>query len=142
MIYNYNWEIMNGFSKKQYEDMIQDYNKNSLAPDDCIGQVRIGNLCFDVVTRQYDSLVLDFDLYVGGVDTGYGYSTLSEEYPYDYADGSNLDSMENIRTLSYEQFVKFAENIFTNFLQTTEESYEKANNVSLARKAKEPLMIW
>lgn len=138
----YNWEIMNGFSKKQYEDMIQDYNGNSLEPDDCIGQVRIGNLCFDIVTRQYDSLALDFDLYVGGVDTGYGYSALSKMYPYDYADGNNLDSMENIKNLSYEQFIKFAENIFTNFLQTEEEGYKKANNVSLAEKAKEPLMIW
>ena len=136
----YNWK--NNFNKEQYEKMIQEYRKGTLKVDECIGQVRIGALCFDVITREYDLLTLDFDLYVGGVDTGYGYSTLAKGYPYDYVDGGDLDVLNNLQNVNYEQFIKIAEEKFTCFLEGLEESYRNKKNISLLKKAEEPLKIW
>lgn len=46
-----------------------------------IGSVRAGDLCFDILEWGNH---LWFDLYVGGVDTGYGYG--AGGYPYDFCD--------------------------------------------------------
>ena len=53
---------------------------------DHIGSVRIGTLCFDLIERKgkRDKNYLYADLYVGGIDTGYGYG--KDDYPYTYVD--------------------------------------------------------
>ena len=70
---------------------------NSLfCTDNYIGSARTGDICFDFVVRDDrtdddpNEIYLNIDLYVGGIDSGYGYSDRNHEtpnYPYDYREG-------------------------------------------------------
>jgi hypothetical protein len=112
-----------------------------MGPDDYVGCVRVGDLCFDLVARMDDNCekwYLSYDLYVGGVDTGYGYSDRNRDfpsYPYDYADGG--DFKDCILSMTYEEFQRYAEAEFIKFIVTW--PYKKAN---LVDKFLEPLKIW
>lgn len=102
--------------------------------DDYIGAVRVGNLCFDLVLRGCDDTngsILTYDLYVGGVDTGYGYKN---DYPYDYDDGG---SFKGIEEMDYHEFVTYAEKAMSEYIM--ESKYALAD---LVEKASEPLNIW
>lgn len=144
--FDYNWNVLNVFSKEKFDEMIRNFANSKLSADELIGQVRCGNLCFDVIVREYDELFLTFDLYVGGVDTGYGYSVLIKDYPYDYADGDSIASMQEISKLDYGAFVSIAEFVFDRFINNHEETYKNsdlaANNASLCAIALEPIKIW
>ena len=63
-----------------------------------VGCVRTGNLCFDITDW---GVHLWFDLYVGGVNTGYSYG--AHGYPYDYfPDGFEFsDDMSKMSTEVY-----------------------------------------
>ena len=128
---NFNW---NDFDKKGFEiacEMLKENDDN----EDFVGSVRVGNLCFDVVTREYnDKLYLDYDLYVGGVDTGYGYA---DDYPYDYAGGGSFD--ESCVEMNYEEFKAHAEETMENYINDEETAYIHA---SLIKKANEELKVW
>lgn len=111
-----------------------------IATDDYVGCVRVGNLCFDLLIRFDDNnkSYLSYDLYVGGVDSGYGYSSRNdktEEYPYDYADGGMFE--DRMIWMTYEEFQKYAEYEFEKYINT--HNYSEA---SLVDKANEPLNIW
>ena len=102
---------------------------------DYIGCVRVGNLCFDLVVSYdiYGKQFLAYDLYVGGVDTGYGYS--DSNYPYDYAEGGNFE--DTLISMTYENFQKYAEEKFELFIKIWPDE-----GPSLIEKANEPLNIW
>lgn len=111
-----------------------------LASDDYVGCVRVGNLCFDLLMRfnEDEKWQLSYDLYVGGVDTGYGYSGRNSKipnYPYDYAEGGDFE--DTMISMTYEEFQKYAETEFEKYITTW--PYEAA---SLVEKANEPLNIW
>lgn len=129
-------------------------NSKTLGDGEYIGNCRVGELCFDLITHtnfEETGYNLTFDLYVGGVDTGYGYSKKeamysgayadvhnipeNEKYPYDYADGASFDGLCD--QMSYEEFKAMAEKRFVQFI--AESKYEKAD---LLAKAKEPLHMW
>lgn len=121
------------------EDIFNEYkgNKdNELYIDNYFGCARVGDLCFDFVAREFTEgiLTLTYDLYVGGVDTGYGYGI--DNYPYDYADGN---SFKDITNMSYKEFVSYAEKVMTEYITNHENKYEYA---SLTEKANEDLKIW
>ena len=110
---------------------------------DYIGSARVGNLCFDIINWGNH---LWFDLYVGGVDTGYGYSCKEEykDYPYDYADSCSFIWDDDVKDTSLEEFQKE----LTEYIKEHIEKLEgyvtdvKAMAVSLIDKANEELQLW
>lgn len=106
--------------------------------DDYIGFIRIGEICVDVLIRDYgedeSKLAYSYDFYVANEDTGYGYKE-ELNIPYDYADGTDLYNL----SLSYEDFVKESEKIITKFIN---ENDKKNHAYSLVEKANMPLLIW
>lgn len=63
-VWNLNENEFENFKEKQRTYKESNYDGG------WIGNVRCGLLCFDII--DFDTF-LHFDLYVGGVDTGYGY---------------------------------------------------------------------
>ena len=129
-----------GLTQDDWTDYCAKMENGQAYPDDYIGCVRVGELCFDLVTRQYDEvegMVLTYDLYVGGIDSGYGYSRLEPDYPYDYAEGSDFE--DSCIALSYQEFQLLAEAAFKRYLGEGQVFYAQANLHDLAEK---PLHIW
>lgn len=108
-----------------------------------IGSVRAGNICFDIINWGNH---LWFDLYVGGVDTGYGYSDRNgfENYPYDYADECSFSWHEDVQNISLEQFEKDLGEYIKEHIETLEGYVTDigAIPVSLIDKANEELQLW
>ena len=127
----FSWENF----KEESFNVACDLLKENEGNEDYVGSVRIGDLCFDILTREYnDKLYLDYDLYVGGVDTGYGYS---DDYPYDYAGGGSFN--KSCVNMTYEEFRTYAEEVMAHYIKTEEKVYEHA---SLVAKAEEELNVW
>ena len=136
------------FTEEDFMKYKFDMQNGKLVADDWVGNVRIGELCCDLVLREYTEgeLTLTYDVYVGGVDSGYGYSTREamatgkykdkyevpdeEQYPYDYADGGDFD--DSCVSLSYTHLKKMAEAKIADFI--------RLNN--LQEKANAPLHKW
>lgn len=55
--------------------------------------------------------------------------------PYDYADGTDLYDL----TLSYDDFVKEAERLIAEFIESNDTN---GHSYSLVEKANKPLLIW
>lgn len=76
------------FGEDEFRKAVEGIEKQDDS-EDFLGNLYIGDLCFDLVLRDHEGdtgVVLDADLYVGGVDTGYGY-TRTNQLPYDERDG-------------------------------------------------------
>lgn len=107
--------------------------------DDCIGFIRIGEICVDVIIRCYGDTdnpeyVYSYGFYVANEDTGYAYKEEMNNLPYDYADGVDLKAL----AFSYDEFVEKSENMITMFIERN----DKSNGYSLVEKANKPLLIW
>lgn len=110
--------------------------------DDCIGFIRIGEICVDVLIRSYEGsyedekFVYSYDFYIANEDTGYGYRDLEngETVAYDYADGTDLFDL----TLSYDDFVRESERIIEDFITKNDKKF----GYSLIEKANRKLVIW
>lgn len=108
---------------------------------DYVGNVRVGDICFDILQIEYDDS-LWIDPYVGGVDTGYGYG--KDNYPYDYVIeiGTSMERDE-YENLTYEQFVEEIETHLTdNINRKIKYTAENGEVVNLIDKANEPLGVW
>jgi hypothetical protein len=129
------------FTEVDFVNYCAKAENGAMAPDDYVGCVRVGDLCFDLLARMDDNCEkwhLSYDLYVGGVDTGYGYSDRNSEfknYPYDYAEGGDFE--DGLIWMTYEEFQQYAEQEFEKFILTWQ--YDGA---SLVEKANEPLKMW
>lgn len=129
------------FTKVDFVNYCAKAENGDMASDDYVGCVRVGDLCFDLVARMDDSCeewYLSYDLYVGGVDTGYGYSSRNSEipdYPYDYAEGGSF--VDGLIWMTYKEFQQYAEEEFEKFITTW-----PYNEASLVDKANEPLKFW
>lgn len=109
--------------------------------DDYIGFIRIGEICVDVLIRNYsdkdekDKFAYSFDFYIANEDTGYGYKEKDNTtIAYDYADGTDLFDL----SLSYEEFVIKVEKLLTDFILEN----DKKHSYSLVEKANKPLLVW
>ena len=136
MSYKFDWRR---FDLDRFEIALRKMSERRFS-DWCVGCVRVGVLCFDLVLRDYgaDALTLDYDLYVGGVDDGYGYA--DGHYPYTYAEGGSLmvpPTAEGRRALiyMYEDFKSSAEKVFTEYINDY-------GMYDLPAKAAMPLRIW
>lgn len=111
---------------------------------DYVGNIRVGNICFDIIQIEDEDGTLWIDCYVGGVDSGYGYSTKFDNYPYDYVCDVGMSiNRDEYKNLSYEQFVNIIEKELTESINN-KSKYVADNEieVNLIDKAKEDLNIW
>lgn len=166
---NFNWSR---FPEQAYKDYASQVNAGHKDPTkafddgDFIGAVYVGDLCFDFTVRftQDEPIerILDFDMYVGGVDTGYGYSDrVVKNYPYDWEGGSDFGYYEDTPLLptfhDYAMFRAIAEQAMTDFINNKglhvffgnwrydgewkgDETGTEAPNIS--EKAKAPTHVW
>ena len=126
MAYEFYW---NDFNEAMYAECGRKSQIDYYA-DWCVGNIRVGEICFDLVFRSFDEskpLTLTYDAYVGGVDDGYGYSECG--YPYTEADGGTLCDFYDY---SYEVFKEMAEAELTEFIEAR----------NLTEKASEELNLW
>ena len=108
-----------------------------------IGSARIGNLCFDIINWGNH---LWFDLYVGGIDTGYGYSDRNgfNNYPYDYADTCSFSWHDDVSGFSLKEFEEDLSKYIEEHIERLEGYVTDvgAIPVSLIDKANEELQLW
>ena len=126
MAYQFNWD---GFSEAAWKDCDRQ-SRIDFFTDTWVGNVRVGDICFDLVFRCFDAdmpLTLTYDAYVGGIDDGYGYG--ENGYPYTEADGGTLCDFYD---WSYEVFKEMAETELAGFIEERH----------LEDKASQPLHIW
>ena len=114
------------------------------------GCVRAGEICVDLsVAFPENEAWLYFDVYVGGVDSGYGYSCrealatgkyankrdvpVEEMYPYDEADGG---AIEIFFGETYDSFKSRLEPTLTEYFDNSRHA------ANLADKASQPLHKW
>lgn len=120
---NVDWS---GFTVEAFAEYCERVKRGRLHDGDYLGCCRIGDVCFDLVTRASghfnaeglwytDTYYLEYDLYVGGIDDGYGYSKIDDGYPYTYKDGGSFDGLCN--TMSYEAFKQMALKKFESYLR-------------------------
>lgn len=124
------------FGEADFDIYKEKYKDCELYVDTYLGCARVGELCFDFVTREFTkgTLTLTYDLYVGGIDTGYGYGL--NDYPYDFADGG---SFKDVTNMTYKEFVLYAEKVMAEYINENENKYGYA---SLTEKANEDLKKW
>ena len=128
----FNWD---GFTEEDFVKYCATIENEKMFDNEFIGCVRIGDLCFDLMIREYnDEFVLDYDLYVGGIDDGYGYG--NENSPYTEGGGGSFE--DSLISMSYNDFVKQAEEAFTDYIYHSNYSAE----YNLVDKANEPLHTW
>ena len=132
------WNLSEESWKKYPEEM-----KDALEIDGCfntagvVGCCRIGDLCFDF--RGWGDVcrgAIGYELYVGGVDTGY--CKTQDGYPYDWL----LESGEfdlGVLDMSIDQFKRVAEPVLRDFIIKANDNYDLAD---LVEKANEPLHVW
>lgn len=142
LVWNVNEVDYNRYRKHQHEYSDEDI-QNGNAEGTYIGAVRVGNLCFDILNWGNH---LWFDLYVGGVDTGYGYSLKEEykDYPYDYADSCSFKFDEIVSDVNFEEFQKLLNEYIEKQLESLQEyvTDKGAIKVNLIEKANEDLKLW
>lgn len=119
-----------------------------------LGCCRAGDLCFDIRAWNGGEWTgWGFELFCGGVDTGYGYSAREAmktgkyekkwdvpdelQYPYDEVDYGEFPS--GFETYSLSEFQREAERVFEEFINSHANVYDGAN---LIAKANEPLHVW
>lgn len=126
MAYKFDWK---NFGLDRFGQTLRKMPERRFA-DWCVGSVRVGDICFDLVLRDYgdDGLTLTYDTYVGGIDDGYGYGIA--HYPYTFADGGSLSVLP-----SYGDFKSSAEKVFTEYINDY-------GMFDLPAKADMPLHIW
>ena len=127
-MFKYVWD----FNEKDFEECKR---KNDL---DYVGNIRVGDLCFDIIQLEDEDSTLWIDCYVGGIDSGYGYG--KDNYPYDYVCEVGTSMVRNeYKNLSYKQFVDIIEKELTESINCE----SKCNGaINFVDKANEPLRIW
>lgn len=124
---------------------------------DYIGCCRVGDLCFDIrAWNGGDWTGWGFELFCGGVDTGYGYSAREAmatgkyenkwevpdelQYPYDEVDYGEFDMWYSEPIPPFDEFKSKAERVFEEFIESHRDNY--LSNADLVAKANEPLHVW
>lgn len=133
---NFKWNLQPEFER--YKKNQKTYHDND-GSGEYIGSVRVGNLCFDIIDWGNH---LWFDLYVGGVDTGYGYG--ADNYPYDYCDTASFAWNDDLTNTSDDEFKKELERYIEELINTYERYITDigAIPVNLIEKANTELKEW
>lgn len=137
-----NWHI--NITEDSYNEMLMYVNNNVFDGYEYHGAIRKGECCFDIC-GEYGSGKIWFDLYVGGIDDGYAYSTKIKDYPYAYIDDCSFCIEPD--DMKFEKFIqtaiKRAEEIFKIEKVTYyDKNKNKSITVTLSEKANADLIIW
>ena len=129
-----------GFDRQEYTEFQRKIDSGEKGSDiDFIGNIRVGELCFDLVARDYDDAdggdALDYDCYVGGEE---GYSETPHGYPYGWGGGGNLGALNIFPDMSYDEFMEKAEAELEKFISENPECCK----YSLMEKANMPFHDW
>ena len=154
-MYKFHWSedfLKNGLKTLQH--YFDDPDSTNPYDNDYVGAARVGDVCFDLVVRDRRNeeefpedagldhngrqpIYFDFDVYVGGIDDGYGYSDRNPEtpkYPYTngYFAGGDIGCesyLEDYLGLSLDELLEMAESSMTEFLSDPQNraAYEAAN---------------
>lgn len=127
-MYNIDWTELD---KKRYDDLQRELKSGTHDfVDDCIGEIRVGDCCFDVILcmdTEYDFYIID--CYVYGLDYC-GYANASDGTPYEQFDGFCYKVNTNE---DYDTFQKNINNEIVDFFNNTsfDEVREKATKETL-----------
>ena len=150
---NFNWDM----DEKHWEEFANALDRKAHDVAHMVGEYlgccRVGDLCFDIRAWSPGEFWngWGFELFCGGVDTGYGYSAEDAlktgkyeskwdvpaelQYPYDEVDYGEFP--DGFSSYSLTEFQRKAEPIFEELIRTS--NYDGAD---LLAKAEEPLHIW
>lgn len=133
----FKWNLQPEFERYKKEQKM--YKEDEEGNGEYVRSVRTGNLCFDMINWGNH---LWFDLYVGGVDSGYGYGV--NDYPYDYCNEASFRWNKDLTNVSDEEFEKESEEYIEEFINVKKEYTTdiKAIHVNLLDKANEELRVW
>lgn len=141
---NWTWDKN---QEKEIKSFVKDVSKNTSDPGeyDFLCNVRCGELCFDIVERETNPGVMKVfaDLYVGGIDTGYGYS--KDGYPYDFMeDVGYVWDVSAFKGLDLNGFKAIVEQKISKCVldAKTAHTTRGIETVDLLKKAEMPLHIW
>ena len=132
----FKWHLQPEFERYKKDQRSYEQEKGS---GEYVGSVRVGNLCFDIIDWGNH---LWFDLYIGGVDTGYGYG--ADNYPYDYCDAASFLWNDDLTDVTDNDFKRELEKYIEEHINTNEGYVTDvgAIPVSLIDKANEDLKEW
>ena len=137
-MFKFVWEI----KEEDYKDV---ENPMEAEEDfDFIGLLRVGNICFDVMRYKTN---IRFNMFVGGVESGYGTSDQKgyENYPYDYYDEGEFRI--DAKDMSFNEFKDTVEKYIENELIKEDsnylaDGYKECTRVNLFDKANEEVKFW
>ncbi|MBC5688160.1 hypothetical protein H8S37_04330 [Mediterraneibacter sp. NSJ-55] len=114
--------------------------RNNVFPDndDFITHIRVGVLCLDLINKNIDDIeYLCADLYVGGIDTGYGYANLEgESYPYDYCDEiGHCWKVDDIKNEDSDSVLKIVAEEIENQIVKNEQKYPYCSLIGKAMES-------
>ena len=130
-------------AKKNY---VREPKKLSKMIDTHLGDVYVGDICINIILRDYgeeeEDLAFSFDLYVYGENTGYGHKedASGNIIPYDYAEGTDIFVLET--PSDFEDFKTVAEILISEYIAGNDTRFGKQNPYSLVEKASKPLRKW
>lgn len=109
---------------------------------DYVASVRIGTLCFDLIEREGKGgkNYLFANLYIGGIDTGYGYG--KDNYPYTYIDCISRQWSVDKLPKDYRSFKKEIEKKLTMLIKHARPITLKKKQYFLQEKILDDLKIW
>lgn len=131
------WEKYPEELKKAAEEDAQYYGDGNIDEGDVntagvFGCCRVGNLVFDLrAWGQYHDYGIGYELYVGGVDTGY--NTTLNGYPYDLVEDYGEFPAEVLK-MGLKNFEKMAEPVFGNFIKEQAKKYKYADLIEKANE--------
>lgn len=135
----FKWNLQQEFARYKERQKEHIVDENIEGSGEYIGNVRFGNLCYDIIDWGDH---LWFELFVGGVDTGYGYGV--DDYPYDFCDLAGFKWSDNLSEVSDEELTRELEAYIEEHINAIDGYVTdvKAIPVNLVDKANEELREW
>ena len=130
-------------NKEELKKYFKNRNNNKAEEDsDYIINIRAGVLCYDLIERYIDGIFyLYAELYVGGIDSGYGYVDRdTKRYPYDYCDsGCCYWKVDDFKNKDINTILEIIESDITERIIQSDNIY---NGKSLIEMANKELLVW
>lgn len=155
MAMNFVWEM----EEKEWEEFANALDRKAFDVAHMVGEwlgyCRVGDLCFDIRAWSPGEFWTGwgFELFCGGVDTGYGYSSrealatseykskwdVPDELLYPYDEVGYGEFPKGFETYNMAEFQQKAEGVFEEFIKEKSKIYDEAD---LIAKANEKLHVW
>lgn len=154
----FSWDKFNERTYKEFRHRVRElnieYKKGNTTYDydgEYIGSIHVGEIGVDLKFAYSDKVldeldsnwsqktstlcpIIDYDIYVANVDTGYGYSNLNG-LPYDWAGGGSFKDIFNMELNSYQDFKTVFEEILIDAVKSIDAIYDGPDLVAASEKA-------